>query len=129
LRLLLALLCAFPADAQRAENAATQCFALSNHVEQRDCLTGLELKTDTERQAAERALEAAIRTSGEEPVLIRRTLDALAVATQKYLAYRAAQCDAIAALALGGNGAGDRQALCHIELDTRRVADLRAARP
>jgi uncharacterized protein YecT (DUF1311 family) len=114
------------ANAQRSESAAAECFKRGSHPEQRECLLERERKADAGRAAAEQTLLDTIRASGEDPSTVQRVTDLLAKAFTEYQAYRAIHCDAVASLALGGNGESDRRMLCHIELDIRRATELKA---
>jgi len=114
------------ANAQRSEAAAATCYKRESHADQLGCLTNLERTAHADRAAAEQALLGSIRASGEDPSINRRVTEQLEKANAEYQSYRATHCDAVAALAMGGNAASDRRMLCHIELDTRRVADLKA---
>ena len=126
LSLLFAMAVVGGASAQRSEGAATTCYKRESHVEQIGCLAELERKAQADMVAAEQALLGSIRASSEDPSTIQRVTQQLEKAFVEYQTYRTTHCDAIAALALGGNAAPDRRMLCHIELDTRRVADLKA---
>ena len=79
---------------------------------------------DSEETASRTFLSKADATPEE----IARTLAAFEGASREYQRYRHEQCEYVASLAFGGNGAEDRRLLCQIELDRRRTSNLKEAR-
>jgi hypothetical protein len=124
---ILALAFSMAAAAQRSESASATCYQLESHALARECLESEERKAFLDVALAERAVSNAVRGSGEDPQNIGHAIEQLKRSNAEYRTYRKRQCEAMAALALGGNAASDRRHLCHIELDTRRAADLRRA--
>jgi uncharacterized protein YecT (DUF1311 family) len=109
---------------QRAPEAETACSSTTGHADARDCLIRRAAHAASLVADAERTFKTVLSTSAEDPIEISRAVTAFERASQQYDRYRKDQCDFVAALALGGNGASDRRLLCQIELDNRRVADL-----
>ena len=112
--------------AQRSAPAEEVCSKLAGHADSRACLEHEAAHSLALVEAAEQSFREFLLKADETPGAAARTLAAFEDASREYWRYRRRQCDFLAALAYGGNGAGDRRLLCLIELDTRRVADLRA---
>ena len=75
-------------------------------------------------KSAEVEFRAGLSKSTNQPAEIAQAVAAFDRASRQYRQYRKYQCDSVATLAFGGNGAGDRRLLCQIDLDTRRIGDL-----
>ena len=114
------------AQAQRESGAEKVCFRREGHANQSECLIDKAAQSAIDVQKAERTFLDALAKSGNPPAEIQRASLALSASSKAYESFRQIHCDFIATLALGGNGAGDRRLLCQIELDRRRLKDLRA---
>ncbi len=122
------LLFAFsPVHAQRNAEDEKLCFEQESHAEARACLEARSASSARAVRVAEAQLVDAIARSDQQDDDKRPAEALLAASAKSFTRWRQDQCDFQAALAFGGNGAGDRRLLCRIELDRRRVDALRAA--
>jgi hypothetical protein len=116
------------AFAQRSSSAEDSCSRAADHVGYRTCLEALAKASLNSLALEETSTRNFLSKADETPEDIARALAAFETALQDYLHYRQTQCDYVASLAFGGNGAGDRRLLCQIELDRRRTANLKSER-
>jgi hypothetical protein len=114
------------ATAQRNAEADAMCFGLASHAEARKCLITAEAKSEQRLMQAEKDLVGVLGKWDEDEVYKKRSVAAHRLAISEFSRMREAQCDFLATLAAGGNGAGDRRLLCRIELNERHTLDLRA---
>ncbi len=114
------------ASGQDAALAEEQCFKLASHAEARACLEARSQQSALAVQQAESSLRAAFLKWDQEPQYRARSIAALNDSSAKFRQYRESQCEFQAAVAAGGNGAGDRRLLCNIGLNLRRTAELQA---
>jgi uncharacterized protein YecT (DUF1311 family) len=73
----------------------------------------------------ERAANARIEKWDEEANWRLASAEALKQSSRQFLKYRKSQCDLVASLAAGGNGAGDMRLNCIVRLNAQRVDELR----
>ncbi len=93
-----------------------------DHVEQRDCLS--ETAEAVERHVHEtvKLLRQKIQVwDKEEPEVTADLLSHFEASEASYARYRQEQCEFDAAVAVGGNGAGDMRFLCLIKLDNEHL--------
>ncbi|MBK1715370.1 lysozyme inhibitor LprI family protein [Rubrivivax gelatinosus] len=114
------------AVAQRSAKAETTCLGLLGHADARSCLIAEAAKSDWRLEEAERDLRQVVCNWQENESYKRTALAAQKQAHAEFLRARSAQCELQATLAAGGNGANDRRLLCRIELNDRRVAEVRS---
>ncbi|HTT39405.1 MAG TPA: lysozyme inhibitor LprI family protein [Burkholderiales bacterium] len=126
---LFVLFVAAPIASLAQRNAATEdaCLRLPSHVEWRACFAAKFEQSNIELHDAEAAIEADIERWDFGPTYRARALAALREASASFARWRDAQCEFQATLAASGNGANDRRLLCAIELNQRRIADLKAS--
>jgi uncharacterized protein YecT (DUF1311 family) len=114
--------------AQRSRWAEEACSKAVGHAESRVCFERWAALSLNSLVAEEKASRKSLAKADETPEDVARALAAFEDASQEYRHYREKQCNFVASLANGGNGAEDRRLLCQIELDRRRTANLREAR-
>ena len=113
---------------QRSGWAERSCFHAVGHADLRACLEGWAKVSANALAAEEKSSREYLATVDQVPDDVSRALAAFEDASQAYRIYREKECDYVASLAFGGNGAGDRRLLCRIDLDRRRASDLKGAR-
>ncbi|HEY4081749.1 MAG TPA: lysozyme inhibitor LprI family protein [Burkholderiaceae bacterium] len=111
--------------AQRSVAEEQRCFKLIGHANARACLEQAAQSAAKARSEAEDAMQLAVKQWDQEETEKSRAALALQASQAAFLTLRRIQCDLLASLAAGGNGAGDRRLLCEIELDRQRAAYLR----
>ena len=94
----------------------------------RHCCELWEVASRNSLVAEEKRSREHLAKVGEVPDEVSRALAAFDEAAIAYQDYRKKECDYLASLAFGGNGAEDRRLLCQIELDRRRTSNLKSAR-
>ncbi|MEJ0098808.1 MAG: lysozyme inhibitor LprI family protein [Pseudomonadota bacterium] len=113
--------------AQRSESTAETCYSVGGHADAKECMEKRAAQSAGEVRKIEAEFRKALAKTDAEPSEKHRTLAAFDASSKEYTRYRRAQCEVRAALAFGGNSASDSRWLCQIELDARRVADIRRA--
>jgi uncharacterized protein YecT (DUF1311 family) len=116
------------ASAQRSGWAEESCARAASHVELRRCLELWEVASRNSLTVEEKHSRAYLSKADQTPDEISRALAAFDAASMAFRDYRKKECDYLASLAFGGNGAEDRRLLCKIELDRRRTSNLKSAR-
>lgn len=114
------------AVAQRSAKAEATCLGLLGHADARSCLIAEAAKSDGRLEEAERDLRQVISNWQEDEIHKGNALAAKEQAHAEFIRARSAQCELQAMLAAGGNGANDRRLLCRIELNDRRVEEVRS---
>lgn len=114
------------AVAQRSAKAEATCLGLLGHADARSCLIAEAAKSDGRLEEAERHLRQVISNWQEDEIHKRNALAAEERAHAEFIRSRSAQCELQAMLAAGGNGANDRRLLCRVELNDRRVDEVRS---
>lgn len=105
---------------------AEACGRKRSHAEERSCYAELARSSGAELDRAERALVRQVERWDEEAGYRQRTKSLLLASFDRFRAFRAAQCEAEASLAAGGNGAGDMRLSCMARLNRSRITELRA---
>jgi len=114
--------------AQRSSYVEDSCAGATGHAERRACLDGWATVSANSLAREEQATRSFLSKADAEPEEIARAMSAFERALKDFRIYRQTQCDYVALLAFGGNGASDGRLLCQIELDRRRTANLKEAR-
>lgn len=114
------------ARATGAPALGQECSARSDHAGRRACWEELARSSADQLARAERQLLSRLEGWRQEPESRRRTRALLLASFERFASYRAAQCEAEASLAAGGNGAGDMRLSCVARLNRGRVAELRS---
>ena len=101
-----------------------ECMVSGDHAAVTRCLTGEDIKATGELAAAEGA--AGKRAHGLEQATGRAGAHAaLAKSIRDFAQYRNAQCEYVKETYASGTGAGQAQLACRVELNRRRVRELR----
>ena len=125
--LVAATLVAFSGAAPCQRHTAAQaCFDEGGQVQARECLEDRFRTSEAELKNAEAASLAALGHWQEAPANRAKSLKALKESAIAFHRYRTKQCALQASLTAGGTGTGHRRLLCAIELNQRRIADLRS---
>jgi len=105
---------------------AEECGRKPSHVEERACYLELARSSGAELDRVQRELAGQVERWDQEADDRQRTKSLLLASFERFKAFRAAQCEAEASLAAGGNGAGDMRLSCVARLNRSRITGLRA---
>lgn len=120
--ILIAFLC--PLSALAASDIS-RCSVAGSHAGQRACLVSMFEKVEAQLSQMESDALKRINQWDEDLSYRRESKDALIRSNAAFRQYRRAQCGLVHSLAAGGNGAGDMQLDCSIELTDQRIKQLK----
>lgn len=106
--------------------AAGECTGLADHATERACWEALARTTTAEVAGTQRTVLSQLDRWDQGQDYRRRTRALLLASFRQFASFRAAQCEAEASLAAGGNGAGDVRLSCEVRLNRGRVAELQS---
>lgn len=122
---LLAAVLTLLALASHADTDKDSCSNLRSHAESRSCLEQTAKLSSQDLKKEEADLAAVIERWDEEKSWRQAITKALQQSSREFEIYRRYQCDFIATVAAGGNGAGDMRLECIIGLNQQRLKELR----
>ena len=121
-------LAAPPAEVRAAVRPAAvqECERAPDHAHERVCWEQLARTTTADVARTEQQLLRRLERWDQDPPYRQRARTLLLASFRQFASYRAAECDAEASVAAGGNAAGDLRLSCVVRLNRARVADLRS---
>jgi len=102
------------------------CTKADSHAAERQCLERLGQRSAAELAQTEAKAEARLNTWDEDADYKTLAQYRLRQANQSFRRYLAQQCSYEQALSAGGNGAGDMQLSCEIDLRRQRSKQLQS---
>nr|WP_315468685.1 lysozyme inhibitor LprI family protein [uncultured Undibacterium sp.] len=123
------LIIAFFSTAANAQGLTPQrgkCSKTDDHARERTCLIREAKNSQIKLDAAEEKFLQQLENWDEESGYKKRTKGLFLTAKKQRNQFRKTQCELLASLAAGGNGAGDMRLECIIELNTRGTDDIRS---
>lgn len=114
------------ANAQVLKAQSGKCSKAGDHASERSCLILEAKNSQIELDVTEKKFLQKLENWDEESGYKKRTKGLFLTASKQHIQLRKAQCELLASLAAGGNGAGDMRLECIIELNTRRTDEIRS---
>ena len=115
------------ASAQEIPPARQECSIGRSHIEMRACLQVKVQRSDNELRKVEANMRKSLAAWDQEPVYIKRSTSTFASSVKQFNLFRTQQCEFIASLAAGGNGQGDLRPSCVVDLNEKRIAQIKQA--
>lgn len=116
---------AFTWNAALAEDVdVMKCVNTDSHAEQRECLNALAKNTEIKLKHQEENAIQRIANWDEGENYRTASLALFKKSIEAFRKYRETRCDFMHSLAAGGNGAGDMQLECVVELTKQRIVQI-----
>ena len=124
--ILLVLPVSFAALGQAAEKAEAKCSGLSSHSAMSFCINAEANESDKKVLFKESEIIERLNKWNMDLEPKNVAIEKFNTATSQFKIWRNAQCNAKAALALGGSGSDPLYDLCRIEINEYRLVQLKA---
>ena len=113
-----------PALAERAERAIADCQAKPNHAASRECLEDAVAASNVAMNSLENEFPKWLLALDEDKAAVTNSVDRFNETQSAFRVYREKQCALHGMMSFGGNSAGDRIAICRLQLNEERSRDL-----